>query len=62
MKRNKKPDIIKSIRSTWASLESHLPYCVNLTQQEKDMCGNERFHIKAVREYAETIKILTELL
>jgi hypothetical protein len=59
--KNKK-DIIKAIRSTWASLESHLPYCVDLTPKTRQMCGNEQFHIKTIRGYAETIKTLTDLL
>jgi len=59
--KNKK-EIVKAIRSTWASLESHLPYCENLTPKERKLCGNEQFHIKTIRGYAETIKTLTDLL
>jgi hypothetical protein len=54
--------LVKVIRSTWASLETHLDSCVSETPQERKLCGNEQFHIKTVREYADTIKTLADQL
>ena len=51
--------IEKAIRLVWSSLESHLYY----THDGKQIRGeNYRFHKKAVQEYSEVIKILSDLM
>lgn len=51
----KEKKIERLIRLTWSSLESHLQYTHKKTSEG---CG---FHKKCVKDYAETIKLLTEL-
>ena len=56
--------IVKAIRLTWSSLESHLKWtyapidkhCREVEEEDND------FHKKCVKEYAEIIKILSDLL
>lgn len=48
--------IERAIRLTWDSLESHLKYTHVSTSE------GYNFHIKCVKEYAEVIKILSELM
>ena len=55
-------DIEKSIRNAWSSLESHLPYMYTLSKKETKYVGGKRFHIKAMREYAQIIKTLCDSL
>jgi len=61
MKKNRKKTV-EAIRCVWSSLESHLRFCEDMKPKERELCGNEQFHIKTIRGYAETIKTLTELL
>lgn len=61
-KEQRRKDLVKVIRSTWTSLDSHLDKCVSMSETEREYCGSEMFHIKTSREYAEMIKILTENL
>lgn len=49
-------DVEAAIRSTWSSLESHLPY------MHKKSWEGRRFHKRCVKEYAEQIIRLTKLL
>lgn len=64
----KNKNIARAIRLVYDSLESHLDDTFDpLTPKLKDkrakdhICG-QRFHIKCVQEYAEIIKILSDLL
>lgn len=52
----KEKKIEKAIRLTWDSLQSHLKYTQIKTSE------GIKFHKDCVKEYAETIKILSELL
>lgn len=56
VKHSKEKKIEKAIRLTWDSLQSHLKYTQIKTTE------GIAFHKKCVKEYAETIKILSELL
>ena len=62
-------EIVRAIRLTWASLDSHLDYtepakqvCTNKKCPFKDICGTHIFDKKCVKEYAEIISTLTRLL
>ena len=55
-KKNREKDIERAIRLTWGSLESHL-----LWTHRKSSEG-QKFHKRCVKDYAETLKILAELL
>lgn len=59
MKNKKK--IVKSIRIIWDSLESHLDSAVD-KRLKGGIIGTKAFHKKCVREYADVIKTLSELL
>ena len=48
--------IERAIRLTWESLQSHLYWTHSKSSEGK------QFHKKAIREYAEIISILSELL
>lgn len=50
--------IEKAIRIVWASLDTHLP--ATRGKIIKDV-GGHAFHKKCVKEYADVIKILSEL-
>ena len=52
----KEKKIEKALRLTWDSLQSHLKYTRIKTTE------GIGFHKKCVKEYAETLKILSELL
>lgn len=56
-----KADVVKAIRLTWLSLDSHLDYSIDAKQQ-CESCGNERFHAKTAREYAHIISVLSGFL
>lgn len=64
MKADKKADLIKSIRSTYSSLDSHLEWAVEPIKDKKfaKIHGGRKFHKKTAIEYAETILTLTKLL
>jgi len=51
--------IERAIELIYDSLESHLPYTYGNIKEVK---GTKKFHKKCIREYAEIIKILSELL
>jgi len=55
----KEKDIERGIRLVYASLESHLPYTYDNDLPEGE---TREFHKKAIREYADVIKILSDLL
>lgn len=65
VKNDKRKDIVKAIRLTWLSLESHLDNCVQ-DEYESECCnkavGRPPFHVKTTKEYAFIIKVLTESL
>ena len=61
MKKNR-AEIVKSIKLAWSSLRSHLPFCDKMNPKERVLRGNEQFHRRAVKDYAEIIKTLTEQL
>lgn len=64
--KNKK--LVKVIRTLWSSLDTHLddtysPISKTIRSKvAKKHIGGKKFHTTTVREYAEAIKILTELL
>lgn len=57
----KQKKIIKAIRIVWDSLESHLDSSAD-KRLKGGIIGTRNFHKKCVQEYAEVIKILSELL
>ena len=65
MKNGKRKDIVKAIRLTWLSLESHLDSCAG-DEYENECCnkavGRPPFHVKTTKEYAFVIKVLTDCL
>ncbi len=56
IKHSKEKKIEKAIRLTWDSLQSHLKYTQIKTSE------GIKFHKSCVKEYAETLKILADLL
>lgn len=66
MSEAKREKIIKAIRLTWDSLDSHLDYAhtdkklCECTHHES--CGNRKFHAQCTRDYSYVIQTLTELL
>lgn len=64
MKADKKAELIKAIRSTWDSLNSHLDYIIDPVKPKtfRAIHGGPRFHTKTVKEYAETLLTLAKLL
>lgn len=60
---DKAQKIERAIRLTWSSLESHLRYTHQaLPKGLKDLNETNQWHKRCVKEYAEVIKILSELL
>lgn len=57
----KEKKIIRALRLVWDSLDSHLDDTAN-RRLKGGIVGSRQFHKKCVREYAEIIKILSELL
>ena len=62
----KEKEIVKAIRLTWESLASHLPDAEkplpkNL-RKHTGIIGGQRFHKQCVREYAEVIRTLANVL
>ena len=64
---SKEEKIEKIIQITFDSLDSHLPYTYD--QQKCDNCKTKfcpcddtKFHKKCVKEYAEVIKLASDLL
>lgn len=53
--------VVKTIRAVWASLETHLPHAIE-AKGNCASCGNRKFHAETVREYAEQIKDLADML
>ncbi len=61
MKTNERAKKIEqAIRLIWSSLDSHLAWTYEKGPKVKYF-GKKVFHKRAVKEYAEIIKILTEL-
>lgn len=64
----KAKQIARAIRIVWESLDSHLDdthdplYDKVKSKIARDHIGDKAFHKKCVKEYAEVIKTLTELL
>jgi hypothetical protein len=57
--------IARAIRLTWSSLESHLDYSHRAKKKGVKACkhcGDADFDTDCVKEYAETIKILADLM
>ena len=58
--------VAKTITMIWSSLDSHLSETYNPTKfrdkRAKEILGTSRFHIQCVKEYAEIIRMLSELL
>lgn len=53
--------IVRAIRLTYESLESHLDYSVD-AKELCPACGDQKHQIRCVREYSEIIKTLADLL
>ena len=64
MNKAQKNEIIKAIRSTFSSLDSHLDYIVDPVKPKtfRKIHGGKRFHAQTVKEYAETLLTLAKLL
>lgn len=68
MARPKEEEIIKAIRLTWDSLESHLEYAekpIAAKHQTKfilDALGKQSFHKKCIVEYATVLLTLAKTL
>lgn len=66
MKTNKKEverrkRLIATVRTLWASLDSHLDYAIeNPKRKLKDGEGNRKFHADTAREYVNSMKDLLE--
>lgn len=56
-----KKDIIKAIRLTWESLDSHLEGAVDKRLTGK-VVGDRKFHKKCVEDYLFIIGVLTDQL
>ncbi len=54
--------IKKALRLTWDSLDSHLDWTHGIPKDKCKYCGSARFHKKVIKEYAEIINILANLL
>lgn len=64
MKNDRAKKIDNAIRIVWDSLDSHLSGTHTLTTTQKkyvEEVGSNKFHQKCVKEYAEVIKVLSEL-
>ena len=68
IKQKTKKEIIKAIRLTYSSLESHLDSVIKdplvgiKSKNAKEQIGGKNFHKKCVREYAFIIKVLADVL
>lgn len=55
--------IIKAIRLTWDSLDSHLDWSTEeKVENPCKYCGGRKFHARCTRDYAFVIQVLTEQL
>lgn len=62
-KRERSAKIERCMRLTWDSLQSHLVFTYSpITKKEKKDGETNDFHKRCVREYAEVISILADLL
>lgn len=55
----KRKEVVKTIRSIWESLDSHLDWCVEKNPKEKDP---RMFHVKTSQQYGEDILRLIKTL
>lgn len=53
--------VVKTIRTLWESLESHLDFSIK-EDKSCDTCGDRKFQAKTVLEYAEAIHDMAKLL
>lgn len=60
MKRKRAKKVVKAIEMVWSSLDSHLYFTYKRNKKARNNEGT-KFHQKCVREYAELIKLLSEL-
>lgn len=64
-KKASRSEIVRAIRLTWDSMDSHLDESVSATCAKKccrDNVGLPPFHAKCVREYAEILRVLASFL
>lgn len=62
VEKKREESIERAIRLVWDSLESHLkPTYLKLESLDKERGETHTFHKKCVTEYAEVIKLLSEL-
>ena len=57
--------VCRAILLTWDSVSSHirgLRVCEEMTASQQRWYGNVKFHKKCIREYAEIIKTLADVL
>lgn len=59
---NREKNIKKAIRIIWESLDSHLDWTHEVSKDPCKYCGGKNFHKKCVQEYAEAIKLLSDVL
>ena len=50
-----------AMKSTWSSLKSHLGWAYTEERNKKLGKKNRKFDIKCVREYVDTMKLLSKL-
>lgn len=63
MKKQSRKDLVKAIRLTWGSLDTHLDSTYkNDSKTEKKLCGGKHFHAKTCEEYAFTILVMVRSL
>lgn len=61
-KKERAKEIDRAIRLTWESLQSHLKYCYEeIDKGHKKQGETNEFHKQCVRDYAETLLILSKL-
>lgn len=63
MKKPTRDEIVRAIRLTWDSLDSHLDYAVKSVKMCPQCGGNDtRYHAKCVREYSLVLEVLSRML
>lgn len=55
-------NLVRVIRSLWESLDSHLDFTCSEEKIPCDTCGDTKFQIQTVKDYARDIKDLADCL
>lgn len=59
---NKREVLVRTIRDVWESLDSHLDFTCTEEDLKCTTCGDRKFQIKTVKDYARNLKDLADLL